>query len=195
MIFGFRIDIEKMFCKTYIFEIFFEKNGSFSATRWSFSTRLHLQGRVAPPGLPKVLFNAPNLQSTPPNPCVRITVNASKWFERVQHIADLDDDWPMIADDRPMIGDDWPMIAHDWPMIGRWLQRHCWWLVDDCWWLTVDCWWLAYDCWWLADRSVTDITHQTDIRQTHARTSFIWPINSLSRPLHNRPLRGNNLFL
>ena len=32
-------------------------------------------------------------------------------FERVQLIADLDDDWPMIADDWPMIDDDWPIGA------------------------------------------------------------------------------------
>ena len=39
----------------------------------------------------------------------------------------------------------------------------------------------------------SNLKHQTsDIRQTSdARTSFIWPIDSWSRLVHNRPLRGN----
>ena len=70
-------------------------------------------GRVAPPGLPKVLLNAPNLQSTHPKSMRsnRNSKHTQMVFERVQLIADLDDDWPMIADDRPMIGDDWPIGA------------------------------------------------------------------------------------
>ena len=94
----------------------------------------------------------------------------------------------------------WLMMIVRWLlMISRWLMMIVRWLLmrlaDDRWWLSDDCWWLADDCWWLADRSVTsdDITQTSDRHQTmDARTSFIWPINSLSRPLHNRPLRGNH---
>ena len=68
--------------------------------------------RPLTPGLPKVLLNAPNLQSTHPK-SMRSNKNSKhiNWFERVQLIADLDDDRPMIADDWPMFGDDWPIGA------------------------------------------------------------------------------------